>query len=333
LGPDGRPASGGAESAVNATLADLVGNLKAKGVIAPADVLLMRRAFYTPSLIATEDVEALTELDRGAAERCPEWTDFFAGAVVDFVVHQQEPADYVDAAKSTWVMGVFAGDPVCDAALEALIRIVEAAVTVPADLAAFILGKVKSAIAAAGCVDAVKVTQLKRLVFAGGGPGNVGVTRDEADALFDINDACKSGSNDDTWPDFFAKAVADSLTAVSPFKVESRDDAASDERWLSQRESPAAFLAGMAKAPDVRGAMHDILHPFADEADEWKEAEAEIESSESDAAAITEEEAAWLLGRLGPNGLGEPERRLIELLKSLSPPSLDRLSEMMGRAA
>jgi len=249
------------------------------------------------------------------------------------VVHQQEPADYVDGAKSTWVIGVFAGDLSCDAALEALIRIVEVAVNVPTELAAFILGKVKTAIAAEGHVDAANVARLKRLVFAGGGPGNVGVSRDEADALFDISDACRRGDNDATWPDFFAGAVADSLTAVSPFRVESREQAASDDAWLRQRESGAEFLTSMAQAPDVRGAMHDILHPFADQADEWRQPEADIEAAASEAAMITEEEAKWLLGRLGPGGLGEPEQRLIDLLKSISPPSLDRLSEVMGEAA
>ncbi len=318
---------------MNATLADLVGTLQSKGRITADDVLMLRRAFYTPSMIATEDIEALVGLDKAVSDRGPEWGEFFAGAVVDFVVHQQEPADYVDAAKSTWVMGVFAGDLTCDGALEALLRVVETAIDVPADLASFILGKVKAAIAAAGHVDAANVAMLRRLVFAGGGPGNVGVTRDEADALFDINDACKGGPNDETWPDFFAKAVANSLTAVSPFKVESREDSAKDDAWLSERESAGGFLAKMVHVPDVRGAMHDILHPFADEGDEWKQAETEMESSESDAAMITEEEARWLLGRFGAGGLGEPEQRLIDLLKSISPPSLDRLSEVMSRAA
>lgn len=318
---------------MNATFADLVERLKSAGRIGADDVLAMRREVYGAPQIATEDVEALLALDKAAPERGPEWGDFFAGAVVDFVVRQQDPADYVDGAKSTWVMGVFAGDLSCDGALEALVRVVETAVNVPSELAAFILGKIKSAIAAAGQVDAANVALLKRFVFAGGGPGNVGVTRDEADALFDINDACKAGANDATWADFFAKAVANSLTAVSPFKVESRDDALRDEAWLNQRESPAEFIASMGRVPDVRGAMHDILHPFADAADEWKQADAEMETAETEAASITEEEAKWLIDRFGPGVLGEPEQRLIQLLKSLSPPSLERLSEVMNRAA
>lgn len=318
---------------MNATLADLVAALKSKGRIAADDVLAMRRAFYTPPDIATEDIEALASLDQAVSDRGPEWGDFFGGAVVDFVVHQQEPADYVDTGKSNWVRAVFAGELSCDGGLEALLRIVEAAINVPPDLSVFILGKVKAAVAAQGRVDAANVARLKRLVFAGGGPGNVGVTREEADALFDINDACKGGSNDDAWPDFFAKAVADSLTAVSPFQVESRDDAARDDAWLHERQGAGGFMASMARAPDVRGAMHDILHPSADEGDEWTKAEADMETAEAQAAVITEEEAKWLLSRLGTGGLGAPEQRLIEVLKTISPPSLDRLSEVMSRAA
>ena len=85
--------------------------------------------------------------------------------------------------------------------------------------------------------------------------------------------------------------------------------------------------------PDVRGAMHDILHPFSDEADEWRKVEAKMEVDEAEAAGITEEEAKWLVQRLGAGGLGEPEQRLIDLLKSLSPPALERLSAVMNRAA
>ena len=318
---------------MNATFADLVERLKSAGRVGADDVLAMRREFYGAPQIATEDIEALVALDQAAPDRGPAWGDFFAGAVVDFVVRQQDPADYVDGAKATWVMGVFGGELTRDGGVEALIRVVETANEVPSDLALFILSKVKAAVAAAGKVDADSVALLKRFVFAGGGPGNVGVTRDEADALFDINDACKTGSNDTTWPDFFAKAVADSLTAVSPFKVESREDALRDEAWLNKREGAGDFLAGMARAPDVRGAMHDILHPFSDEADEWKKAASEMDVAEAEASAITEEEATWLIGRFGGAGLGEPEQRLIELLKSLSPPSIERLSEIMDRAA
>src|SRR3984957_3947562 len=143
----------GAAAPMNATFADLVERLKSAGRIGADDVLAMRREVYGAPQIATEDVEALLALGKAAPERGPEWGDFFAGAVVDFVVRQQDPADYVDGAKATWVMGVFAGELTRDGGVEALIRVVETADGVPPDLALFILGKVKAAVAAAGKVD------------------------------------------------------------------------------------------------------------------------------------------------------------------------------------
>jgi hypothetical protein len=318
---------------MNSNLADLARRLKSAGRIDSDDVLALRRELYGARQIASEDIETLADLDRAVSVRGLEWTDFFAAAVVDYVVRQQEPADYVDAAKAAWAMGVFGGELTADGSLEALVRIVEAAANVPEELATFILGKVKEVIARAGWIDATAVVLLKRLVFAGGGPGNVGVTREEADVLFDVNDACRAGANDTTWADFFAKAVADSLTAVSPFKLESRDDAARDAAWLAERESVGDFMGQMARVPDVRGAMHDILHPFADEADEWTKAEADMEVAEAEASSITEEEARWLIGRLGEGVLGEPEQKLLQLLKSLSPPSIERLAGVLDKAA
>ncbi|HZZ88140.1 MAG TPA: hypothetical protein VFE13_07370, partial [Caulobacteraceae bacterium] len=318
---------------MNSNLAGVTQRLKSTGRIEADDVLALRRALYGAPKIASEDIEALVDLDGAAPARGLEWTDFFAAAVIDYVVRQQEPADYVDAVKAAWAMGVFRGELTADGSLEALVRIVEAATSVPAELATFILGKVKDVVARAGAVDAAAVVLLKRLVFAGGGPGNVGVTREEADVLFDVNDACRRGRNDATWADFFAKAVADSLTAVSPFRLESREDAARDAAWLAERESPLDFMGQMARAPDVRGAMHDILSPFADAGDEWTKAEADMEVAEAEASAITEEEARWLIGRLGEGVLGEPEQKLLQLLKSLSPPSIERLSDVLDKAA
>ena len=320
---------------MNATLADLVGSLKSTGRVSAADVLALRREFYGAPQIATEDVEALVALDSAAPDRTPDWGDFFAGAVVDYVVHQQEPAGLCRRRQ------VHLGD--------GRLRRRPHGRRLDGGAGADCRGGGRRPVRS-GRVhprqgqsrDRVRRPCRRRRGCAAQAPGvrrwrtgqrRCHAHRDEADALFDINDACKAGSNDATWPDFFAKAVADSLTAVSPFAVESREDAARGEAWLAKREGPGEFLAGMARMPDVRGAMHDILHPFSDEADEWRKAEANMETAESEAATITEEEAKWLVERLGAGGLGEPEQRLIDLLKSLAPPALERLSSVMNRAA
>jgi hypothetical protein len=303
---------------MNTELAAIAERLEAAGAITAPDVLNMRAQVYGVPEVLADDLEAMAALDRAVPRaRTPEWGEFFAEAMTDYVVRQQDPADYVDQAKSAWLMQTLgAADPLsADAALEALSRILTAANQVPADLVAYALARAKASVIGAGRIEAADVAALRRMVFAGGGEGSVGVGRSEAEALFDIDDACRAGANHPTWADFFAKAVADYLTSISPVHTESREDALRDEAWLESRESLSSFAAGLMRKPDIRGAMDEILHPYADEENEWRDAEAEIERSEADAATITDDEARWLIGRLGQGQLSDGERRLLSVLK------------------
>jgi hypothetical protein len=248
------------------------------------------------------------------------------------VVRQSEPEDHIDEDKAGWVTRVFA-DATSAAALEALTRILEAASNAPESLERFVLARAKARLTAQGCVSAEDAAILRRLAFAAGGEANVGVTREEADALFDINDACRGGDNDPAWTELFAQAIADHLTSASPFRLTSPDADARDEAWLADRGSVGSFMAGMAKAPDFLGALRETLHPLADEADEWRGAEARMETDLAAASTITDEEARWLVGRLGAGALSLPERRLIEVLRGLAPQSSGLLQPLLGQAA
>ena len=304
---------------MNTELAAIAERLRAAGRITAEDVLAMRAEVYGVPEVLAEDLEALAALDRATPPqaRAPEWGEFFAEAMTDYVVRQQDPPDYVDQAKAAWLMQTLGvADPLsADAALEALSRTLSAASQVPPELVAYALARAKASVIGAGRIEAADVAALRRMVFAGGGEGGVGVGRSEAEALFDIDDACRAASNHPAWADFFAKAVADYLTAISPVHTESRDEALRDEAWLASRDSLTSFAAGILRKPDIGGAMDEILHPYADEANEWSDAEAEIERSEAEAATITDDEARWLIGRLGQGQLSEGERRLLSVLK------------------
>src|SRR5262249_24422519 len=151
------------------------------------DVLSMRAQVYGAPQVAREDVEALIALDGAADTRAPEWGGFLGDAMVDYVVRQADPADYVDNANAAWLMGACAGPIAKAGGVEALVRVLEAAVDAPASLEAFVLQKAKAAVIAAGGIGAADVALLRRVVFASGSEGNVGVSREEADALFDID--------------------------------------------------------------------------------------------------------------------------------------------------
>jgi hypothetical protein len=318
---------------MTADLADLVGRLKQSGHIGASDVLAMRAVVYGGERIGDDDAAALAGLDAAVPDRTSEWGEFYAEVMTDYVVRQQDPPDFVDQAKAAWVIGAMAGPQTVDSGLEAMVRILETAEGAPAELDAFVLDQVKASAVGAGAVSAAHVSLLRRLVFAPGGADNIGVTRAEADILFDIDDACRHGDNDPAWPDFFAKAVADCLTAVSPFHLETREQAQRDEAWLASRESAATFLTHMMGAPKVRSALADIVHPFADMQTEWAAPEAAMETAEDAAAAIDEDEARWLTGRLGQGELSAAEARLIELLKAHATQVSDLLKARFDAAA
>jgi hypothetical protein len=298
-------------------LSDLAQRLAGAGRITADDVLALRGVVYGAPELEVEDLEALVKLD-AVAERAPAWGDFLAEAMTDFVVRQQDPRDYVDEAKARWAMAVIGDQPRLDSGLEALARMLEAADSAPECLEEFALDRTKAAVVAAGAVDAAHVALLRRLVFAAGSLDNVGVSRAEADVLFDIDAACRGGANDPAWPDFFAKAVAESLTAVAPFHAETRDAALQDEAWLTRRESRGDFFRALVRVPAFGAAVaavDEVLHPVRDMAREWAAPEAAIETAEAAAAPITDDEARWLLGRLGEGQPSAAGAALIALLK------------------
>ena len=318
---------------MSSAFSDLIGRLKSAGRLGPEDVRALRAEVYGAPRVTADDVEALAGLDATLTERPPaDWGEFLAEACVDYVVRQSEPEDYVDDAKARWLTTVFAAAESA-AAIEALTRVLETAAGAPESLERFVLAKAKDRAIANGRVSADDAGVLRRLVFASGGEGDLGVTREEADLLFDINEACRTGANDPAWDQLFAQAIADHLTAVSPFKLPSRERAASDEARLAGREPVGGFMAGMLKTPDVAGALREALHPLADEADEWRESEAQIETAEAAAAVITDDEARWLVGRLGSGALGAAERRLIETLRAQAPQASGLLQPLLGGGA
>ena len=316
---------------MNPAFSDIVGRLRAAGRITAADVLAMRAAVYAAPQVAREDVEALIALDQSAHDLAPEWGGFIADAMVDFVVHQQDPVDYVDDAKAAWLIAACAGPLSKGGGVEALVRVLETASEAPQSLEAFVLGKAKAAVIAAGRLAADDVALLRRLIFAGASEDNVGVTREEADALFDIDQAC--GANADAaWPTFFAQAIDDALTAVSPFHVESREAAQKDEAWLASRPGLFDVFKAMVAKPDGGGAMDDILHPYEGERREWQGADDQMNADEAAAAPISDEEADWLVTRLGAGPLSAAGHALVERLKAQAPNAGARLKPLIDAA-
>jgi hypothetical protein len=94
---------------MNPALSEIVRRVTAAGRIDADDMLAMRREIYGAPQVARDDVEALIALDGAAHPSSPGWGALLGDAMVDYVVRQQDPADYVDDDKAAWLMGACAG--------------------------------------------------------------------------------------------------------------------------------------------------------------------------------------------------------------------------------
>ena len=89
------------------------------------------------------------------------------------------------------------------------------------------LSELKTSILEDGIVDAAEVTQMREVLLADGV-----IDRDEADFLFEINDAVSGKANDAAWAEFFIQAIVSHLLddEESPGEID-----ADEFKWLSAK--------------------------------------------------------------------------------------------------
>lgn len=89
------------------------------------------------------------------------------------------------------------------------------------------LQEFKTQLLADGVIDAAEVAKLKEVLYADGT-----IDKEEAEFLFDLNDAVTGKANDAAWEAFFVQAISDYLLKdeVSPGEIDA-DEAA----WLVEK--------------------------------------------------------------------------------------------------
>jgi hypothetical protein len=294
------------------TLAEALAQLDGKPMLSADDALTLRRIFYGASQTVTADeAEALVKLNADAGDTAPEWRMLFIEALTDYVVRQEDPAGYIDDAKADWLIAAMSRDRCAkDDEVEALIYVLEQADASPPRYAAFVLETLKSQIlgrAVAKGVTAADVERLRRVLFAAGGDSNVGVSRHEAEALFDLNDALRGAANDPAWSDFFVRAVANAVLYQATWQAPDAQTELGREAWLAD----TAF-----HLPNLKALLHPLQAlktPGVGEA--WRAGVAADEATEARAAQVTPDEAHWLTARIGKDGQTDPnEQALLRFL-------------------
>jgi len=325
------------------TLAEALSALDGKATLDPDDALAIRRIVYGGDCkISQDEAETLFRINADTQTLSREWRDLYAEAMTDFVVHQQDPAGYVDDAKTAWLLAAIGRtNKVREDELDMLIHVLEAADQTPEKLSAFVLGLVETLLMKGfeqnGTLAPANIDRLRRVLFASGGDGAYGVTRHEAEALFDMNDALKGAAVDPAWTKLFAQAVGNAVLYQARWTAD-RDREKRDEAWIADTSvhpfrrigaelASGSTLTAMAQAFRQVGHWDFMNHDLepVEVADEAMEARADV---------VTADEAHWLVALLRRDGrLDANERALVDFLRANAAsidPSLQALVKELG---
>jgi len=331
---------------------DLVVPMVAAGAIIATDVLKLRREIFTDGVVDRNEAELLFYLNERCRDHGTAWNDFFVDALTDYFVWQQQPKGYLGIDAGRFLIEGITRDGRIDGRteLELLVNVVHWARNCPEDVVLLALEVLKESVLAGGgllfgskrrrpgVIDRADVEIVRKLIYAGGGAGSLTVTRAEADMLFDLNNSTVEKENADTWEDLFVKAIASHVMFPrgAP-EVPDVDEVMRREAWVKDRRGVGRLLSGIGGAV-VRGKLvqgWNMADLFGTRA---KRQEAERERAEAEEAesrqAIDAAEAAWLIERIGHDGLiHDNERALLAFVKehaSTVDPSLLPLFEEAG---
>lgn len=325
------------------------------GKITSQDVILCRRTMFGDGHISDDEAQSILTLNTNVDEICAEWADFYVEAITDYLVHQTQPRGYISQENANWLINNMLKDGKVDhqTELELLISLVENALTVPPVLSSMVISEVQYAVLKGegpmrrnlslepGAIGAAEVDLLRRALYAAGGDGHVSITQEEANSLFELNDATIEAKNDPAWSDLFVKAIASYLMAFSGYKAASREDALRRENWVEDTSSSLGGMMGDMVADGfsnmlvsgLRSVWSDLQGKAGIEAS-YEQKLSSDDGLTSKAEKISEDEARWLAERIGRDGvLHENEKALLRFIKEESPVIHDTLNPLLRKIA
>ncbi len=313
---------------------DLTPFLKTPGSISPNDVIKFRQEVFNDALVSKQEADALFMINDATDKQCVQWHEFYVEALTDFTVHQQEPRGYVSEENAEWLIRQVARDGKVKTAneLEMLVKTLEKATNCPPSFVTSVLMNVADIIVSGegeliygkeltkGVIGEPEAELLRRILFAVSGDDGIGISRQEAEILFDLNDQTNEALNHPAWSDLFVKAIAHHLLVASGYHSPDRKTALAREKWLEDTEVDVA--GSLKKSLTSFGGLFTGGFTDAFKTDHQRTQEAWADRNEGMAQkafiaqAVDENEAQWLVERVGRDGkLHDNEKALIEFIK------------------
>ncbi len=336
-----------------ALLEDLIDRLCQQQNITAEDVLDLRRLTYPDGVIGANEAAAVFQLDHACPDKDPSWVQFYVEALTDYFLWQSEPRGYLSEPQSKELISTVVHDGRVDSVteLELLINIIHHAKSVPEELALFVLGAVRDSILnpdtavygrdrQAGVITPFDVEILHRVIYAPGSPGGFTVSQEEAELLFDLNDATSSAENSPAWTEFFVKAVVNFL--MFPRRAPVVADAAVARRREAE-PSGGRGIGGVLRGLTASMRRMDIpfteafreFDPFGSAVEREERAKESARVQEALAReAINGSEVQWLIERIRrDDNLHPNERALLTYIKTNAAVIDPSLNDFLAKAA
>ena len=313
------------------------------------DVLILRRHVWPDGAISKSEAEMLFRINDAVESSCGEWDDFFVEAITTFLVEQAHPQGFVSEGDAGWLERLILNDgKICGVTeLETLVTVLEQARHVPHRLEMLALETVRDAVLNGdkvllsngmlekGVIGDPEAALLRRVLYAKSGARGDAISLDEAELVFELNDATAEGTKCSAWTTLYINAISSYLLSQSDYIAPSRDRLREIDNWLNR---PSAGVIGFSEAVARRnapvqksgGVFADIKSAFGElspleEAYERRSGD----DARSDAGRVDSDEARWLIERLTRDGLlTTNERALLVYLRTggfALNPALDKL--------
>ncbi len=307
----------------------LIEKLAADGRISADEALDVRRAIFPDGAVSRQEAEALFALNERVGGDDPAWNACFVEAMADHLLLANEPKGHVTDEGAAWLESRIGRDAVLEGPteLELLVTLLEKAESCPARLSDLARQYVSHAVLSGkgyegrdpalvpGQIGEGELKLIRRVLYAAAGAGNVFVTREEAEWLFELDTATEGRAHVAGWRDLFVSALMNHLFAAGPSGLLDRDSMLGRAEWLKAGTGGVGAFFGRIFAGGREGYVNNVDQPNAHDAmdthHQKRDGQARV------AEALDMNETAWLVTRIRADGRRTAnEQALIEAVKA-----------------
>lgn len=324
----------------------LIADMKAADAMTDDQLLELRRAFGADMSIDGREADALFDLDKLSTK--PEgWADYFTLILTTYLVHQGQPQGYINDAMAAWLIARIDHDGVVETETELrLLMNVLMLAEQPGDrLEAYALKQVKDAVMTGrgrvghdmltpGIIGKAEVELLRRVFYSVGGDGGTGITRMEAEYIFELNDLTSDRENHPDWKTFFVGAIANHLMMIAAPAKTDLAEMKRREAWLTNGYGRTTPEQDKYEGYNARAILDAFKEVFGLKKKDPTGGFAILDvAATQQSEKITADEANWLVQALKADGkIDENERALLDFIREECPAIDESLKPILNAA-